>query len=432
MNPKVDYVIIAKENKIIDTVQLDSNNYFMYKLESMCPGLYSFRHNEYQLMFLEPGDSLMLRVNTIEFDESLSFTGKGAEGNNLLMEYYLLNDLEHSMLSQWYSLAPEVFEKKLDSFKTIKNNAYNEFAANNNPSREFKTIARANIDYDHYLKKEIYASVNSIRHNFENFEYPEGFFDYRKNIDFGNESLRSYFPYYRFLNKYFDNLAYAEYASTNPNKRYLSEHFYHKIKIIDSLIENDSLKNTMLRTNMQRYLLNGKDMENSKHVVDLFLELNTNNAYEVEITSLSKATAVLTPGSKLPNIVLINTENMAKDIHSIINRPTVLYFWTAASVKHYRNIHTKAAELSSKYPEYQFIGINTDTHFKKWRQIVEISQYDNLHEYQFDNVAIAERKLVINSMNKAIIVDRNAVIIQNNTSLFNQNIEMELLSYLNR
>ena len=432
VNPKVNFVVISKENKVIDTVKLDSRNYFMYKIHSICPGLYSIRHNEYQLMYLEPGDSLMLRVNTIEFDESLSFTGKGAEGNNLLMDYFLLNDIENSMLTTWYALSPEVFEKKLDSFRSIKIDAYNEFAAKNRPSREFREIAYANIDYDHYLKKEIYASVNSIRSTSENIEYPPKFFAYRKKVDFGNEILRSYFPYYRFLNKYFDNLAYKKYDSENPNRRYLADHFYNKVKIIDSLITNDTLKNNMLRTNVGRYLLNGKDLENSKPIVDLFLELNTNKAHQIEMSSLSKATAVLTPGSTLPNILLLDTKNMTKDIHSIINRPTVIYFWTASSVKHYRNIHFKASELSQKYPEYEFIGINTDTHFKKWRKTVELANYDSLHEYQFDNVSIAERKLVINSMNKAIIVDKYAKILQNNTSLFNRNIERELLNYLNQ
>ncbi len=432
VNPKFDYVVIFRESKVIDTVKLDQNNNFLYKIEGLCEGLYALRHYEYQLMYLKPGDSLMLRLNTIEFDESLSFTGKGAAANNLLMEYFLLNDTEHSMLSKWYGLAPEAFEKKLDSFRTIKIDAFNDFASKHKPTREFRDIAYANIDYDHFLKKEIYASVHSIRNNTDNINYPDNFFDHRKNIDFGNESLRSYFPYYRFLNKYFDNLAFDKYISTNPNNRYLSEHFYNKVKIIDSLVTNDSLKNNLLRTNVGRFLLNGKDLENSKPLVDLFLELNTNKAHLIEIESLSKATSVLLPGSELPNILLVDTKNMAKDIHSIINRPTVLYFWTAASVKHYRSIHAKAAELAAKYPEYEFIGINTDTHFKKWRNTVELADYNSLNEYQFDNVAIAERKLVINSMNKAMIVDKDAIIIQNNTSLFNKSIETELLSYLNQ
>ena len=92
VNPKLDYVVISHNRSIIDTVALDSTDSFIYKIENTDPGIYFFSHYEYQAMFLEPGDSVMIYVNTIEFDESLSYTGRGAEKNNLLMEFYLLNE----------------------------------------------------------------------------------------------------------------------------------------------------------------------------------------------------------------------------------------------------------------------------------------------------------------------------------------------------
>jgi len=41
-------------------------------------------------------------------------------------------------------------------------------------------------------------------------------------------------------------------------------------------------------------------------------------------------------------------------------------------------------------PEYDFVGINTDTHFKKWRDVIRKSGYENLQEYQLENVKDAE------------------------------------------
>jgi hypothetical protein len=120
-----------------------------------------------------------------------------------------------------------------------------------------------------------------------------------------------------------------------------------------------------------------------------------------------------------------------KDVHTIINRPTVLYFWSAESVKHFKNLHSRAAELKSKYPEYDFKGINTDTHFKKWKEVVYKSGYNPMHEYQLENIKDAEQKLLINSINKAIIVDENGIILDGHTNLFSPTIEENLLGYLN-
>jgi hypothetical protein len=95
-------------------------------------------------------------------------------------------------------------------------------------------------------------------------------------------------------------------------------------------------------------------------------------------------------------------------------------------------MHSKAVELSKKHPEYDFLGINTDTHFKKWRSIVLQSGYNKTYEFQFDDIEDAQQKLVINSANKAIILDKDGSILQNNSSLFSTNIESLLLGYVNK
>src|SRR5690606_20070799 len=126
------------------------------------------------------------------------------------------------------------------------------------------------------------------------------------------------------------------------------------------------------------------------------------------------------------------TDNVLKDLQSIVTAPSVIYFWSGQSAAQYKNIHSRAAELKSKYPEYDFIGINTDTHFKKWLQTVKKTGYDANKEFQLENIADARKKLVLNSMSKAIILDKNAVILEGKTNMFNTDFEQLLLGFLNR
>ncbi len=433
INPKTDFVVISKDHCIMDTVKLDRNNFFLYESKDMPTGLYSFQHYEYQIFFVEPGDSLMLRVNTVDFDESLSYTGKGAENNNFLMELFLLNEIEEkTFMPRIYYAPPEVFEEKLDSLAEVRRKIYDEFVSNNKPSKEFKKIVQASIDYNFYLKKELYVSANELRRGSgESYDIPKEFYAFREKVDYGNEQLRSYYPYYRFLRYHFDNLAYQQYKGTEEFGRSSYHHNYHKIKAIDSLVTCDSLKNSLLRTATVRYLLYSRDMENDRQIISLFEKGNTNKAHHKEISKLSAATAKLKPGNLIPNVFLLSTDNTVKDLRSVINRPTVLYFWSSQSIKHYKDIHSKASELKAKYPEYDFIGINTDTHFKKWLHTVKNSGYSHQHEFQFEDIEKAEKVLVINSMNKSIILDEKGVILESNTNLFSKSLEKMLLGYLN-
>jgi hypothetical protein len=274
----------------------------------------------------------------------------------------------------------------------------------------------------------MFAAANISQPN----KFDDSYFDYRKDIKFDLTDLKFYYPYYRFLNRYFDNMVFSEYGKTQMDKN--SFEFNHKkIQLIDSLVTSDSLKNNLLRLNAYNYLINAKNAEEEKRFFETFKKMNTNEKYLEEIDKLAEATLKLKAGNTIPpNILLVSTDNVAKDLQSIIKSPSVLYFWSGKSEAQYKNIHNRAAELKSKYPEYNFIGINTDRHFKKWRETVNKVGYDPSLEFQLENVSDAEKKLVLSSMSKAIILDKNSVILDGNTNMFNANFEGLLLGYLNR
>jgi len=433
VNPKKEYVVISKSRKIIDTVPLDENNFFIYRLEQIESGIYFFSHNEYQAVYIEPGDSIMLRVNTMEFDESLSYTGRGSRKNNFMMDLFLLNEKENELMPKLYLLSPSEFESKMDSLLQGRKQLYNEFSSKETFSDGFKEVANASINYDIYSKKELYISANARKKNYsESVEISESFYNFRKEIDLGNEQLRNYYPYYRYLSYYLDNLSYNQYKEKETYNRNSFAHNYHKSLIIDSLITNDSLRDRLLRHSASLYFLHAKNEANAHTMLAHFLSLSTNTIDHKELTKLANAAINLTPGHKIPNLMLFTTENTVKDLHSILYKPSVIYFWSSKSIKHYKNIHTRANELKGKYPEYNFIGINLDTHFKKWLKVIKNSGYNELMEYQFENYKDAEMTLIIDSYNKAMIVDGKGRILNGNTSIIDRSIETELLGFLNK
>lgn len=426
INPKLDYVIFAQGKHVLDTVKLDSNNFFLYRTDKIKEGLYTLRHNETQVFYIQPGDSLLMHVNTLDFDESLAYSGKGAEQNNLLMELYLKNERENKLLPKWYTLSPEEFTAKIDSIKAGKEDEYRDFLSKNKVSEGFKEVAESSIKYDYFSKKELYAMANRSRSEILGKDY----FAYRQDIDFDKEELRYYYPYYRFLNRYFNGLIISKYPPGVDRNSY--NFSMDKAKSIDSTVSNDSIKNSLLRYTALRYLFYAKDPTEERQFYELFSSMNNNAKHLAEIEQLTEATIKLSKGNLIPNVQLLSMDNNVKDLHQVINKPTVLYFWTGDSPRQAKMVHSRAAELKSKYPEYNFLAINRDTHFKKWRTTVQSVGFDPTQEFQLENLPLAEKELVLSTMSKAIILDKNSVILDGNTNMFNSNFEELLLGFLNR
>lgn len=260
-------------------------------------------------------------------------------------------------------------------------------------------------------------------------ELPENFFNFRNDIDYGSELLRSYFPYYRFLYRHFDNLTFQKYKKDGHYNKLSFDHQYNKLKIIDSLITNEPLKDALVKNIVHKYLLGCNSQKKQKEMLHLFHEINANKDHHEFISHLAEASMNLTAGNKIPNLMLASTDQTVKDLHSLITKPTVLFLWSSNSVKHYKESHARSIELRNEYPNFNFIAINTDKQYNKWISIVNKFEYNSSYEYQFENIEEAEKKLVISSINKALIVDENGTIINGNTNLFYSKIGEILRKY---
>ena len=147
VNPTSDKVILFKGDKVIDSASLDKNNRFSFQFDSIPEGLYHFNHApELQYVYLENGDSLIIRLNTMDFDESLVFSGTGAEINNLLLELFLASEEENSKISNWYELEANEFSEKVDGLQRDKFETLKELIKEGNLSQRQQDLAEASID----------------------------------------------------------------------------------------------------------------------------------------------------------------------------------------------------------------------------------------------------------------------------------------------
>ena len=210
VNPKSKTVILYNTNgKISDTLTLDNKNRFIHKVTHLKSGLYSIRHgDEYQMVLLEANDSIMFRLNTHDFDESLVYTGKGSKKNNYLIKTYLDNETESKRLVKYAQKEPKIFSSLIEKRRQKQLTEFDAFLKKNKTSDFFKSIIRANINYNAFADKEIYPFIyfgnNKLVHV---KDLPEDFYVHRSSINYNASELSHFFSYNRFLFSHINNLA---------------------------------------------------------------------------------------------------------------------------------------------------------------------------------------------------------------------------------
>ena len=85
---------------LIDESIIDSSGNFQIFIDSINSGLFNFYHDtEFQYIILEKNDSLKIRLNTLDFDESLVYTGSGSGKNNFLMDVFLKSEQDEDFIN---------------------------------------------------------------------------------------------------------------------------------------------------------------------------------------------------------------------------------------------------------------------------------------------------------------------------------------------
>ena len=438
INPNTDYVVIYNFKGTLDTVKLDRENRFLYKINNLIPGLYFFKHDpENQVVVLEPNDSLMFRLNTIDFDESLVYTGKGSKKNNYLIDLFLENERNNSQLLDFCEMSPVEFEHKSDSIRKRQLQRLDEITERLEGSYLFKELAEAKINYNYYANKEIYPFAYYGDKEIKNLKtLPKDFYSYRKNIDYNNYNMRSFFQYYRFLETHFNNIALNQYFEHTQDSFFdrTSLHYnLDKLSLIDSLILQDTIKNDLLKYTAAPFIYNSKSNYNTKSLLSDYMTRCTNEKDKQMMEQLAMSVMQLEPGTKLPKVEVVNSNNKHVDLSSMITKPTVIYFWSYDIKSHFKNSHRKINELKVKYPEMNFIAININNDKQDmWKRSLKQYNFPVNNEYQFIDPPKARKDLVINSINKVMILDSNAVITDPNANMFNTNFEELLLGLLNK
>ena len=428
INPTHRYILFCKDSDVIDTIPLKEDNTFFIKFDSLASGLYNFKYEpEYQYVYFDKNDSIMVHINSNDFDESIVFCGKGDEKNNFLMESYLLNESNREKSFDIYDYEVSKFMSIVDS--TSKSNAkfYKSKKNKIKWSTKFDLYAKASLDFHNYSKMELYPVIHKMRTGCDvSDNLPKGFYNFRKNIDFNNVQLSGYLPFVMYLSNLLNNVGSINYHNHFSDVDLSLKTNINKLNIADTLLKNEKVRNIILNNIAFTYFLEDQNMLNNQIFLDTYRKYSTDKSAENEILKIGKAIQLLKPKNDLPEVSLYDLEGRKIASKTILNKKTVLFFYTENAETHMASAHKKALFFKSLHPDYQFIAINVDEKQIKWKELLSKYKFDGIQEYRCVDFEDVRTKWAITKIHRTIILDKNGKIDNAFTNLFEANFEKYL------
>jgi len=278
LNKTSNSISIYKDNSLVNESKISKDGLFTISLGKTSPGLYSFYHEpEFQYIIIDENDSLQIRLNTLDFDESLVYTGIGSSKNNFLMDVFLKTEKDEITINSNIDLNLKDFKNLVDSLYNKQINSYNEFKESKKLSVTSKTIIKNAILYPYISKFHSYI----IRNNVSDEKQINLFDNYYDEINYNLDELAFFKPYIDFL--------YLEiYNHIKNNFDYDSALDFNikRLNYTNEIIRSEIVKIRILRFHAIGFLLQREEDAKNKKFLDSFLKISQNTNLNDEIVRL--------------------------------------------------------------------------------------------------------------------------------------------------
>ena len=405
-------------------LSLDENLRFERKYDSLPNGIYKLEHlPEYQTLLLEEKDSLWVRINAADFDESIVFSGIGASKNNFLIELFLKQENENVYLSSKYSSDKEIFKHIIDSLLLQKKELWIQMDSLNSLSPIAQKVTQAAYIYPYANIRERYALLRGSQWNQKQDSL---YFGYRKFLNYGDNDLAFFDPYVNYIINFISQKALI------PNKAYFkvkqtTKFNIRRLEVLDKEISGKLLRNNLARAIAFEEILTFENHREHELFLQYYATINTSPSYLAEVLALHNDINRMEPNKPLPKIQLQNAER--KTVGSEVlsdGSPKVLYFWSQTQMNHYRNTLDRVERLQEKYPNIRFVGICIqpfNTLVDQIQKMMEINPEDQFALIDFEK---ASKAWVLTLLNKSIILNSRGLIVEGFGNFYDMEFEKVL------
>lgn len=423
INPKSNVVVLMQKEQVIDSLLLDADNTFGASIPLESEGLFYFQHgSEFQYLYLEPKDSIRLRLNTWDFDETLVFGGKGAQKNQLLLDLFLANEKELDIFYSYFVLPENEFQEKINDARNRHTELVSAVIDSDlSLSKQYLHLAQAAIDYPLYRLKELYPYYHKkATQSDDNIKVSDDFYDYHKIINLNDSFLSEYYAYENFVTTHLHNLAYQQNDGVSSDENFQTI----LLEFIATKITIPEFKNRLLHRELDNLFFSKPNNLKPKHI-SLFYDNCSDTIAVNSFKQLLLDKENLPLNSSFPDFYVTSTSGEQKTINSLIEgKSAVVYFWTSQKVSD-EYLTKRIKYLRKKFPEVNFVGINTED-----SKVCKANLLNKIGNQYYLPTNSKGTTLLSTKYPRAILINAQGKVVNSFALLSNYYIEKELKSLL--
>lgn len=377
-----------------------------------------FKHGEERTtLYLEPGDSLWLQLDSKSFDESLVFQGKGAGNDNYLAAHYLeFEDMENgkfpsSILLQKYGRTtdPMEFKIKAKELELMELEFMKSFATQ--LSEQYRTKRALELQYkwkSHVLdfpKWRGYFTQDQEK-PFKWQELDPTYFDFLDTVQLNNEAAEGLPDYH----DYIANLLVQHGLLAGFKVADVTAMFDYQMRLATAHLKGYSLEK--LQLDLLREHLFKLNLDKMQPYFRVLAE-SPNQAVRQKSNELSVLASRLAPGQAV-NLKLTNQVGQEVELSSYKGKVLYIDFWASWCVPCIKEFPNSKA-LQEHYkdsPELVFLYISLDDEKDAWETALEKHQPQGEHFWVPGFNEEVPKYFDINAIPRYVLIDKQGKIIR--------------------
>ena len=422
-NPRADFLLLYELPKfiLIDSLKLDAKNEFKFESKDFKSNYYMiFDNNEMQRMYINNGDQITINMDASRMDESLIFSGKGAEKNEFLIYAYREYNKILSKRKSILNLEEEDFVNYTDSLLL-------------NLTEKMQYIEKVESDYSEHLNntlnilgkikffnlKELYIKDKLKKDS--TYKVNPKLINHRELVSLSDTTFHQYTVYHYYIYNYFNNISYEPGLSFRKTNTKILKLIRDKLK--DSYLQN-ALSSDIIRTEFYYDKTFTVDPENYR----IFKQASDPKLTKEDIVSLVDTKNKIANNSKMIDIAL---EKPGKDPIKLSSLYTsdfnIVIFWESRLLDE-EYLLSLINKLQKKYPKTRFITLD----LYNSKENVGIMEKLNYQDYYMIKDLDALKPFVNLKNHRTLILDNKGVVINNFTDIKSTNFEDQLYDIYTR
>jgi len=403
-------------NKKTAEIQLDEQGNFSDTLH--LPEAYYKMNlgNQYTWMYLKPGDSLKINIDYNDFDQSLTYQGKGSNINNYLAAKMLKGIELRSKTSYKYvgNLKEKDFLRFTDSVFSI----YNRMLSGVKEEKEFVKLEKFKnkVHKNSFLAQ--YPILRRYMLNDPNFKVSKNYPKVFEGID-PSDSTFTIIPQ---GNQYLsDNIDYLITKGENTEE---VEPFL-RLKAIDSLVNNPEMKEYLAKKQAKYYISYTKNLEGFYQLITKIIK---NPETLQNIKEKYNNLKAISPGTASPDFTAYDINGKEYHLKDFAGKTLYIDLW-ATWCSPCRAEIPYLEKLKEKYKgkAINFLSLDVYDDKAKWEKMIKDNKMGGWQLINTDRDMPFLKKYVVDGIPRFIFLDKEGKIIDANAPRPSEKKLIELL-----